>query len=898
MSDASNYAAGVGIALISTACSAIGLVCQKLTHKRLAAAAAASAAAASASADAAAVSEGADEAGMPPARDGDAVMHSTVSMVVEEGEGHSEGDSLTPTHAHDSNGGVPPPAQDTGRSHSSTSSLPPPALPSLPHGAATNGAAAAIAAATTSAAAPSRPTKSSGGGGGGRPRHKRRYYADPLWLMGIGGMLAGALLSFLVFNYLGQSRASAMASITIVWNAILASAVLGERFTLYDGVVTGVIVGGATVAVVFGAAGAASQSSSDLAAVVEQLSRQIVWVAGPVVVVVWLAGDAGVRYLAAKGPRRSLLEVRIECYMRIFLSGIMTGVTGMLASSVVKSLGGAARGTGGLPVASSYQFWLMLFSLPASLVLQLGFLNSALAQLDALEIVPPYQAAVIIIGLLWGWCFTGDADGASATSLGLFALGCLISCCGVLLLAFKRKLSPALDRACRVRHRGDAAAVTAAAAADAAATTPDNTTAAGVVAGSRLTTTSGDALIAAAADEAASPGAPVAAPPAVVDATATVGSGGADAAAAPSPAAATIAAGSAFPVVAAGSIAGVASASEQTAGRRSVAFGRGADGGGGGATATTTPHTAGGGGGERGRSTRASTSIEDGTGTIGRTVSRRVVRASSIFETLDIFARPAVEEYVSSDDSLGDDSPPRAPDGATARSAAHEPRHGVHLDGWAERHAGTRRVSAARTAHRHSMPHVRTHAPHPAVGDGAGGSIGANTGGGSAPGDSRGDAGEAVAAAPPAVDAAAAIASDGTPARARGATLAHVGNVLDCDIGGMDSGFTLAAGMNHLVRYSISRMAGRRPSNAGVAPPSPPLEGAAAAAAALSAPTAPAVRGSSAAGGGGGGVHPPASAGARMGRTPPQPAAPAVPPTLPRMPPLPPPRPPTPPPPA
>ncbi len=50
-------------------------------------------------------------------------------------------------------------------------------------------------------------------------------------------------------------------------------------------------------------------------------------------------------------------------------------------------------------LVSAYQFWLLLLALPVSLVLQLGYLNSALSQMDALDIVPVYQASVIIIGL-------------------------------------------------------------------------------------------------------------------------------------------------------------------------------------------------------------------------------------------------------------------------------------------------------------------------------------------------------------------------------------------------------------------------------------------------------------------------------------------------------------------
>jgi len=117
----------------------------------------------------------------------------------------------------------------------------------------------------------------------------------------------------------------------------------------------------------------------------------------------------------------------------------------MCASSVVKGIGGAIREGSATSLLTAFQFYLLLLSLPVSLVLQLGYLNSALAQMDSLEIVPPYQASVIIIGLLWGWVFTGDATGASSDAMGMFALGCLISCAGVGLLAFKRRAVPAMD---------------------------------------------------------------------------------------------------------------------------------------------------------------------------------------------------------------------------------------------------------------------------------------------------------------------------------------------------------------------------------------------------------------------------------------------------------------------
>jgi len=159
------------------------------------------------------------------------------------------------------------------------------------------------------------------GAGGAKPR----YFTSPLWWGGIGAMVCGAVMSFAVFNFLGQSRASAMASITIVWNGVLAALFLGERFSLFDALVTGIIITGASLAVVFGSVGAASQSSADIAGVVAQLSRTLAIVAGVVIAVIWLAVYLFVRRVSSLGAARTRNQVRLECYCRIFLSGIMTG---------------------------------------------------------------------------------------------------------------------------------------------------------------------------------------------------------------------------------------------------------------------------------------------------------------------------------------------------------------------------------------------------------------------------------------------------------------------------------------------------------------------------------------------------------------------------------------------
>lgn len=71
-----------------------------------------------------------------------------------------------------------------------------------------------------------------------RRRHvtdpKLASYRQPLWLLGLSLLIASSLLSLAVFALVGQSVASAFASITIVWNLALSYVLLQESLSLLD----------------------------------------------------------------------------------------------------------------------------------------------------------------------------------------------------------------------------------------------------------------------------------------------------------------------------------------------------------------------------------------------------------------------------------------------------------------------------------------------------------------------------------------------------------------------------------------------------------------------------------------------------------------------------------------
>lgn len=70
---------------------------------------------------------------------------------------------------------------------------------------------------------------------------KKSVWREPRWLLGLGCLFAGSMMSLAVFALLGQSRASAMAAITIAINAIFSTWCLGERFTIIDLATTALI---------------------------------------------------------------------------------------------------------------------------------------------------------------------------------------------------------------------------------------------------------------------------------------------------------------------------------------------------------------------------------------------------------------------------------------------------------------------------------------------------------------------------------------------------------------------------------------------------------------------------------------------------------------------------------
>ena len=274
---------------------------------------------------------------------------------------------------------------------------------------------------------------------------RQPYFKHPRWLAGLGSMTIASLMVIANYTLLGQSRASAFAALSVVTNCVMAKYYLRENFTRYDAAAAALILSGVAVCAIFGAsAGTGTVPLHDL---VVLLSTARVYAASVLAAAAAVGLTLFVQRSEAQGAARSRLMRNLECCARALLGGIFSGSTGFFMKGVTSGVSSSFRSpTAEAPNPYFHNaddslaygfFYLFLLGLPASLVLQLRTLNAGLQHFEAVEFVPMYQAALVVVGVAWGWVFYQENKDLEASQVGLFALGCAVSVMGIVVLGFK-----------------------------------------------------------------------------------------------------------------------------------------------------------------------------------------------------------------------------------------------------------------------------------------------------------------------------------------------------------------------------------------------------------------------------------------------------------------------------
>jgi hypothetical protein len=262
------------------------------------------------------------------------------------------------------------------------------------------------------------------------------YYKHARWLGGLGSMTVASLMVIANYTLLGQSRASAFAALTVVTNCVMAKYYLRENFTRYDAAAAALILSGVSVCAIFGAS-AGTGAPYPLRELVVMLSNVTVYVASALAFVVAVGLAHFVRRSHALGAARPRWMRNLECAARALLGGIFSGSTGFFMKGVTAAVANSFRAKTLDDTLRYGFFYLFLAGLPTSLVFQLRVLNAGLANFDAVEIVPMYQASMVMVGVGWGWVFYQENKDLEANQVELFALGCAVSVLGIAVLGFK-----------------------------------------------------------------------------------------------------------------------------------------------------------------------------------------------------------------------------------------------------------------------------------------------------------------------------------------------------------------------------------------------------------------------------------------------------------------------------
>lgn len=257
----------------------------------------------------------------------------------------------------------------------------------------------------------------------------RKYWRDPRWLAGLACIALASVLVLVNYSLLGQSRAAAMSSLTIVTNAIMAHYYLHEAFGGWDAAATLIISTGIVIAVVGGSSeGGQPQTTFD--ALLKGLDNTTVYATAGSIVALAITLQALILYLERRrATLHSHVAAQVECVSRALLAGIFSGSTGFFAKGVVVAISNPKSANGYVAI--------FIVGLPLAIFGQLKTLNNGLRAFDAVVIVPLYQAAVVICGVVYGMVFFGEGDTLTDRDEAVFAVGCALSVVGIALLTCK-----------------------------------------------------------------------------------------------------------------------------------------------------------------------------------------------------------------------------------------------------------------------------------------------------------------------------------------------------------------------------------------------------------------------------------------------------------------------------
>ena len=246
--------------------------------------------------------------------------------------------------------------------------------------------------------------------------------STPLFWLALVGMICGEVGNFAAFGFASPTVVSPLGAVAVIANALLAVAFLREAVFIQTLIGIALTVGGSVVVVIF------APPSVDKLTVDEFMH--------------FLREPTAIAYLSAVGVAAivlMLLEPRIGhryLLVNLLVCSLLGSITVLCSSATSKFITQAASGDA-MHVIRSPIPYLVLPVLAVTAVLQLRYLNKAMANFNSTQVVPVYYITFTLASISGGGVVLRDFWRFEAADAIGFAGGALLCFGGVLLITRK-----------------------------------------------------------------------------------------------------------------------------------------------------------------------------------------------------------------------------------------------------------------------------------------------------------------------------------------------------------------------------------------------------------------------------------------------------------------------------
>lgn len=268
-----------------------------------------------------------------------------------------------------------------------------------------------------------------------KSEYEANYHKSPMWITGLILTITGSIADFVALAFAGASIVAPLGSLTLVSNVFFAPIMLGESLSRHDVMATMTIVLGSAIAVAFATHEETKTTLDELFSFFLK-TRFIIYalLIGITVGAMWYA-ILQLEKLQQDQPQ-SERYMKVRKYHR-FLYASMSGIIGaqsvLFAKCAAELVVHSIAGDGLLFLY--WQTYFILFAMTASILLQIKWLNSGLLRFDAVSVVPIFQSFWILVSVIAGLVFFGEATDFSATQAFFFPLGVFLTIGGVIFLS-------------------------------------------------------------------------------------------------------------------------------------------------------------------------------------------------------------------------------------------------------------------------------------------------------------------------------------------------------------------------------------------------------------------------------------------------------------------------------